>query len=119
MANNIKIGNDTVIDTFSLIIPNDVTTSIPITVEEWSFNLNIIFPSEELEDSEAVVQFDEVDGNALLKFYNWNNTLGTTFLIPMELGKTESGRVISVAVYHWKKGKINKLDMQLLLGDDE
>jgi len=113
-----KIGNRKVVYTSSLIIPEGEDAWIFFDVGDWHVKVNLIFNISDEENENGAISIEGIDDHAKVTFFNWNNSLGTVTVNPVELGKTNEGKRLTFMASHWLIGRVNKIDVQFLIGED-
>lgn len=110
----IKIGNREVIHSASMIIPSKEVASTSFTVDSWEIRTKFSFIKDQEKNSKGAIKVEITEGFPHIKLVNWENSLGTATVEPIQLGETKDGYIISFMLTHWLVGTTNKLDAQFL-----
>jgi hypothetical protein len=108
------IGGKEVILSQTLLIPDGEEATVETVVEGWTVKIIVHFIPNGSE--KPTVEWITEDDFLRMTFKGWRSTLGGGSQKPLKLGETETKRPLEFMVYHMRSGKLNRLDLQLLLG---
>ena len=109
----VKIGEGSLLEHYSLLVPKDSKVLIGVDVAGWNISLEIEFDSDATERS---VKVEALGPNkAKIKFNKWDNSIGTVLNKPTLLANLSDGRELVFLASNYMIGTVNKLDFQLML----
>lgn len=109
----VKIGEGSLLEHYSLLVPKDSKVLIGVDVAGWNISLEIEFDSDATERS---VKVEALGPNkARIIFNKWDNSIGTVLNEPTLLANLSDGRELVFLASNYMIGTVNKLDLQLML----
>ncbi len=111
----ITIGNNEFVFSQTFILPENEELSLAIPIQGWLIKLIFAFEITNNKNDRGIRIESKVD-HAKIIFLNWDNSLGTATVQPIEIGKHSNGNTLYLMATNYRIGKVNKLDVQILLG---
>jgi len=111
-----KIGNKSVIESFSLLIPASEGAWLEFTAGTWQVKIKIIFIDDK-EDTTQGFNLQGKDDHAVLTIKNWNNSLPMATEQPSQLGVVD-GKKVEFLFSGYAVGSLKKLDLVFLWGEN-
>lgn len=113
----IKVGGKEVVFKATLLIPEDEKAEIEITDV---IQTKIIISFENNGGAESIKPVPWKDGTGVeLIFKNWNQSLGTSLNTHVTFAQLKSGSKLQIIATNYKIGKVNNLDIQLVIEEVE
>lgn len=113
----IKIGNKILAFSQSYLIPENEELELQVPIEGWLIKLFFTFQSTENEKDRGI-RIEASKDAARFIFNNWDNTLGTATIKPVEFGKHQNGKTLFLMASNHSIGSTNMLNVQILLGGE-
>ena len=114
-ATSEKVGALEILFKTRLLLPIEEIAVIKFPIGETVVVLQIQFSDETSDDKKSEIQILGDGNNALIKFINWNNSLGTTTNEPAQFANTGDGKKIKFFASSHRNGLMNQLDLQFML----
>lgn len=111
----IKIGDKVLAFSQSYIIPENEELELQVPIEGWLIKLFFAFQTTE-DKKDRGIRIEGSKDAARFIFNNWDNSLGTATIKPIEFGKHQNGKTIYLMASSHMIGSINQLTVQILLG---
>ncbi|MCB5288032.1 MAG: hypothetical protein LHW64_09535 [Candidatus Cloacimonetes bacterium] len=109
----IKIGNRELVESYSLLIPEDEKAVVQVDISGWKFEMEIAFDNSPKEKQGVNIVPNEK--GAKITFVKWDNGVGTALVKPGLIAKLADGRELVFMASNYSIGGTNKFDIQLLL----
>ena len=113
----IKIGKRTVAFSTCLLVLDEEQAEVEFSVEGWQMKLFISFHPNANADN--TVKWSLESGGLRARFDRWDNALGMALGGPANIGHSPTGKPIELLVFHHRIGNLNRLDLQITVGDEK
>lgn len=124
----IKIGDLTLLQSHTLLVPKDQVVTIELRLDEDDEDepliLSLRFEEDEVKDEKKEKPKSGIDitgegKNANIKFLNWNKPFGSSLQKPISFAESVDGNEIFIMANARTSGAIYELIIQLLKGGGE
>jgi hypothetical protein len=110
-----RVGKHEVIHTQTLILPDGDDGWIEFDVGTWRARVKVRFESNNQEPVQQTLSIDAEGDHAILRLFNWRNSLGSATTKPVQFARMSGGASVSFMATHWYVGNVNRIDFQFLL----
>jgi hypothetical protein len=109
-----RVGNREVVQTVTLLVPDGESAWVALPIKGWTLKLEIVL-KKDTATAEAGISVDALGDHGRLTLINWNNVLGTSTKVPIQLATLSNGQRVVAMIWHAQTGVTGKLDVQFML----
>ena len=110
----LRIGNKEIIKQETLLIPQNEQATIPLSFGGSDVTVGVSFLDD--DSGKPDIKFSNNNNQMNLIFVNWNNTIGISTQVPIDIAQNEHGHGLSIMAASWRVGQANKIDLQFMVG---